>query len=169
MSLPGTITKHETFCKEHNIYCGNADCGNTCTNLAKWRIQGETDSWGAEYSYVCDDCLKTNQNRHQEWLKSPEALVLTECDLPGCHKMVPYKDLIWWKDAEEGTAACPHQICPDCKRKEYEYWAEEDRLTKQEQEQAEQDYLDQLWEIERQEEKDHLLYEEKRMDTFRAL
>lgn len=96
-----------------------ADCGARCDHhpnrYAVRRVQGETDSFGAEFHDLCQECVDTfNAHRHDsrhgtcDWCKS------TATDLR------PHRDF------EEGMAGRVYDVCGACVRRERE--ALEDEL-----------------------------------------
>lgn len=59
-NLPGSVrklTEKGHICEGYN---------NDCQNEATVCMQGETDSFGAEYSMLCDDCLKLTKAAQAE-------------------------------------------------------------------------------------------------------
>ena len=87
-----------------------------CKEPVEWRLQGETDSFGAEYFYYCSRHKKQEQDRVKEWYNSPEAEELQKCDW--CKTLVPAKDLQKHRDFEEGTASPIYDVCSKCRHKE---------------------------------------------------
>lgn len=69
--------------------------------LATHRVQGETDSMGAELIDMCDECYK----------KSLEYKKSGICDF--CSTEVD--ELISYRDPEEGTSSPVYEICQPCK------------------------------------------------------
>ena len=91
----------------------DVEAGATCDSeghenaLAKVKIQGETDSFGCEFMYMCGECYEAFKNRD-----------LTEertgtCDLCKKHKT----DLAPWRDVEEGMAGPVYSACDACVEK----------------------------------------------------
>ena len=96
-TLPGTVTKSPA----------DTEC-DSCTTLALSRIQGETDSFGAEYSDAC-------QNHYDKYLDAIKDLDTTgTCDWCKNHN-VPVKD---HRDFEEGSCGRIYQVCDTCIAKE---------------------------------------------------
>ena len=187
--LPGQFVNVEEFCKEHGVYCGNEDCGRgdghyglikrsvceykdtcsddcadctnnmetACQSPAIWRLQGETGAGIAEYHYLCQICKDAHVKAVQEWQESPESNELRQCDW--CEAMVPARDLRWQKDFEEGSAAVPGHICPDCYASHAKYvqenFVDDDDYN-------DYDLRDEWYEQELQDEKDRIEYERER-------
>jgi hypothetical protein len=89
-NLPGSI---------HTVVPGTPceDCGKPATIL----LQGETDSFGAEYHPLCDVCRKAYETNEPH---------ISDCDL--CHaKQVETKP---WRDFEEGSNGPVYYICAKC-------------------------------------------------------
>lgn len=84
-------------------------CDNHQDRPSVRRVQGETDSFGAEYLDLCQECL--------DELKKHEAESRTgRCDW--CGKQAT--DLRPRRDFEEGLAGRVYDVCGECVRKENE-------------------------------------------------
>jgi len=77
-------------------------CDSCEVNKATVRIQGETDSFGAEFHDVCADCEK----------KFSDSMTGT-CDWCGKDE-VPLKPT---RDYDEGTCGPVYYVCGECKQK----------------------------------------------------
>ena len=105
-TLPGSVQ----FAPE------DIECDYHPDRKAVRRIQGETDSFGAEFYDLCQECIDEHR-KHQkeartgscEWCKEDAT------------------DLRAHRDIEEGSYGCVYRVCGDCIKKEREQWAEEDR------------------------------------------
>lgn len=91
------------------------DCPcDECSSMATHRIQGETDSFGCEYFYLCDTCYEKYK------------LELSQQDLSGvcdwCKKMKPH--LYNHRDYEEGSYGRVYNVCMDCIEDERQRWKE---------------------------------------------
>ncbi|MBN22684.1 MAG: hypothetical protein CL678_15475 [Bdellovibrionaceae bacterium] len=102
--LPGdkvrTMTGH--MCEHEN-----------CDQVSEWRLQGETDSFGAEYEYFCDKHMA----EIDEQLRNAEPQ-LEECEK--CHK--EHLDIMPVRDAEEGISGPVYYCCPACRDKLRTLW-----------------------------------------------
>ncbi len=84
------------------------DCGR---ETAVIRVQGETDSFGAEWHDLCVECnnkrLEEERNRDRsgtcEW----------------CKKFVAHRVKV--QDIDEGMRGPVYDVCPACKKKQDEY------------------------------------------------
>jgi len=85
----------------------NEQCDN-CENTVTKRVQGETDSFGAEYHYVCDDCAAKMKQEDEEYRN-----ILTSCDW--CKKEAKLHTA---RDFEEGLSGPVYEICDDCASKQ---------------------------------------------------
>jgi len=70
---------------------------------ATWRVQGETDSFGAEYIYLCDECVK-DLGRH--WYEGT-------CPKCGTQDVKLYA----YRDPDEGSNGPVYQACCTCRSK----------------------------------------------------
>ena len=86
------------FCYKLSRPC---DCDNHAGRPAARRVQGETDSFGAEYSYLCQECTDHAKNRKHEG-------VCDHCDTWG-------DDLRPFRDPDEGQAGRVYYLCKSCK------------------------------------------------------
>lgn len=77
------------------------------------RIQGETDSFGAELNDLCRECLEADR----AYARSPEARSGT-CDW--CKGEAT--DLSWRRDHEEGPAGRVYRVCGACRKRDDDYW-----------------------------------------------
>jgi hypothetical protein len=94
--LPGDCRRLNASCTEH--------CENHPEIKAEWRIQGDTDSFGAEYYYYCLDCYK----KEKELIQNEEPM-RGMCDW--CHKG---GELRWHRDLDEGMSGPVYKICKPC-------------------------------------------------------
>jgi hypothetical protein len=85
-------------------------CDNHPDRQAVARIQGETDSFGAELFDMCDDCLAAYRK------EIAEADHSGACDW--CKQNKPR--LRPRRDYEEGMAGRVYEVCDDCIRRENE-------------------------------------------------
>ena len=69
---------------------------------ATWRIQGETDSFGAEYGYFCDECIK---NQPTYWF-------IGTCPRCGAEEV----ELYGYRDPDEGSSGPVYHACSTCRR-----------------------------------------------------
>ena len=79
-------------------------CDKHPERIAITRIQGETDSMGAEYIDCCELCAETTRTA------AAMSAVDVECD--GCH--TPSSELKNYRDPDEGTTGRLYQLCPKC-------------------------------------------------------
>lgn len=93
-TLPGT---HYTV----NIEDSCDDCDNKATH----KIQGETDSFGCEYMYFCDQHYGVYKNQVSE--------IEYGCDAC-CHQG---RDVRWWRDPDEGIFGRVYLRCESCRIK----------------------------------------------------
>ncbi len=112
-TMPGFVKKIETImpCDGHNC-----DCSNT----AEYRIQMETDSFGAEYADYCTSCYelyKKDLAQHKEEMLNTEHW----CEW-GKHMATGITQM---RDWEEGPAGRLYDVCPECRRKYNEAMQEE--------------------------------------------
>lgn len=83
------------------------------------RIQGETDSFGAEMNDMCQECL----DKHIAWQKSPEAAAHRIGQCEWCKSQAT--DLRDARDFDEGTSGRVYRVCGACIRKQNDQLAEE--------------------------------------------
>jgi hypothetical protein len=95
----------------HPVPAG-ATCDEHPHQPAVGRIQGETDSFGAELLDLCQECLDAI---------APAAGMSGCCDW--CHQDA--QDLRHHRDFEEGSCGPVYRVCGACRRKESEYLAAE--------------------------------------------
>jgi hypothetical protein len=100
-SLPGSTHKPEGLCD---------DCGKY---PATKRLQGETDSFGAEFADLCDDCF---QKERERWRDSSGI-----CDW--CKEQVPRR--LWTRDYDEGMHGSTYRVCRSCYDKQQKALEEE--------------------------------------------
>lgn len=104
-SLPGS---------RHNV-SSSSMCDTHPDKFATIRIQGETDSMGAEFIDMCQECFDKYQKRD----RSAESTGC--CDW--CNKAAT--DLRPRRDVEEGMCGPVYQVCRACVRRENERYADE--------------------------------------------
>lgn len=80
------------------------------------RIQGETDSFGAEYFLACQSCVGLFRNYREQQLE-----VEQHCDWCSAMK----KRVVKHRDMDEGTSGRVYNVCGDCMSKEAQRAAEE--------------------------------------------
>jgi hypothetical protein len=73
---------------------------------AVWRVQGETDSFGAEYSYYCQACIDAGEGGSGEWYTGT---------CPKCHK--EEVALYGYRDPDEGLGGPVYPACHECRTK----------------------------------------------------
>lgn len=100
MGLPGDVVRIQT-----SEYEDEGCYHDGCSKRPEWRLQGETDSMGAEYHFYCDQHLKEVQKVMRE---APE--VLESCD--GCGAMAVLRPSRCW---EEGNNGPVYHWCPACR------------------------------------------------------
>ncbi len=99
-SMPGSI---------HELPL-NSRCDEHSNCKAVVRIQGETDSFGAEYYDMCQVCL---DKYRKEVAKTRDRLGTCEWCKTNNVKTRPYRDF------EEGMSGRLYDVCAACVRKEY--------------------------------------------------
>lgn len=82
-------------------------CDNHPDRAAVKRVQGETDSFGAEYLDLCQECL-------DELRRYDEESRTGRCDWCGKHTSYTRPR----RDIDEGMAGRVYDVCGDCVRKE---------------------------------------------------
>lgn len=87
-----------------------------CGKPAAYRIQGETDSFGAEFEDLCTDCFQS----HQEQIEAQPS-GLERCDW--CHSMSD--DVRPYRDMEEGMCGPVYDVCGACRKKDADAWLSE--------------------------------------------
>lgn len=93
-----------------------------CGNKATVRVQGETDSFGAEYFHFCSDCHVLDQEI-QKYQREQSADEPYDCDW--CKKEVPFKDIRTTRDVDEGSNGPVYEVCSTCYKKQVEQIHEE--------------------------------------------
>lgn len=86
-------------------------CGVHHTTPAVKRVQGETDSFGCEYAFMCQVCLDA-YSEHQAVLLEEERF----CDW--CKTLT--KGCAPTRDYDEGMSGPIYNVCPECRRKDAE-------------------------------------------------
>ena len=94
-------------------------CDDCSEHLATHRIQGETDSFGAEWYDLCDDCLEEDCRVRRE--KANEGGVCEWCNEESA-PLVPARDY------DEGCDGPLYDVCLDCRDRQIE--AIEDELNR---------------------------------------
>lgn len=80
-----------------------AQCDDCGKKPATHRVQGETDSFGAEWADLCDDCYVVERERRRKDCAG-------ECDWCGKHS----ESRIWTRDYDEGTHGPTYRVCKSC-------------------------------------------------------
>lgn len=93
-SLPGAHFKPEA----------GACCDQHEDRLATVKVQGETDSWGCEYYYQCEECSAEAD------AKDP---MIDQCEW--CRQTAELSPM---RDRDEGMCGPVYQVCDACIRKE---------------------------------------------------
>ncbi len=107
-TLPGSYHQPEGMCDDHH------------DRVSVARIQGETDSFGAEYYDVCQECL----DEHRSYLKSDDFAESRKGKCDWCKSQA--EDLRDRRDIEEGMGGRVYRVCGACVKEELAIW-EEDR------------------------------------------
>ncbi|MBT7350612.1 hypothetical protein HN803_07580 [candidate division WWE3 bacterium] len=102
--LPGSYVNIKPL--DNKIVCYGYNC--ECTILAVVKVQGETDSFGAEYSYYCHDCHELCKQADQEFREE-----LDNCDW--CKKEAQLSPT---RDWEEGMNGPVYYVCNECNSKQ---------------------------------------------------
>jgi len=97
----------------HRVEPG-ATCDNHDDRAAVACIQGETDSFGAEYMHLCADCLK----EHKEEARKG---VTGQCDWCSADDV----RLFHKRDSDEGLHGPVYEVCQNCINKDNERAREE--------------------------------------------
>lgn len=95
----------------------NQSCDKHPNRLAVVRIQGETDSFSAEYVDMCEECLE-KYNIFLAKQKDQEK----RCEI--CIRMK--KDVKPHRDPEEGSCGRLYDMCPECYRKIVDAFCDDD-------------------------------------------
>lgn len=93
-----------------------------CENDATVRIQGETDSFGAEYHHYCEACYKLEQEI-QDYCTAKHAGDEAQCEW--CSKVTTQKDLRFTRDIDEGSSGPVYEVCGSCRARQADRIAEE--------------------------------------------
>ena len=101
-TLPGTVhhLPEGTMCDQHP------------DRPAVARIQGETDSFGAEMNDLCQECIDADR----EWAKSEEAADWRKGQCEWCKSDAT--DLRDARDYEEGMCGRIYRVCGACQKKQ---------------------------------------------------
>lgn len=92
----------------------------TCTCRAVYSIQGETDSFGAEYHYYCEQHYKVVKEIHQFVKTKRSSMGETQsCDL--CKHDTPIGEIKPIRDYDEGMNGPVYYACPSCRDKLRDY------------------------------------------------
>ena len=93
---------------EHKVPKGTM-CDTHQDRAATIRMQGETDSFGAEYQDLCQECAASFQRAHKRFLAEPKY-----CDWCGLTSKTcrPHRDF------EEGQAGRLYDVCESCRCQE---------------------------------------------------
>jgi len=89
-----------------------------CNETATVRVQGETDSFGCEYSHYCEACHKLSEELNDYYTKKHEDDE-SQCDW--CKKAVPQKSLRHTRDIDEGSSGPVYEVCSECRTKQNDY------------------------------------------------
>lgn len=89
-------------------------CDNHPEVDAVVRIQGETDSFGAEFADLCAVC-REEWNKEEPWYKNHS------CDW--CHEST--EGIQPTRDFEEGSAGPVYYVCSGCRAKQRQYVLDE--------------------------------------------
>lgn len=91
----------------------NAPVGMCCDEHedrpAVKRVQGETDSFGAEWIDMCEECYAAHL--------VDDTPTVTVCDR--CRGKLPTKP---WRDPDEGSTGPVYWVCDDCRKKLNRYY-----------------------------------------------
>jgi hypothetical protein len=98
-TLPGSL---------HRVPVGTR-CDDHPDRIAVKRTQGETDSFGAEYHDLCQECFDKLSREIAEYDKQPKT-----CDWCGQTKT----DCRSHRDMDEGQAGPVYDVCQACRDKE---------------------------------------------------
>ena len=104
-TLPGTL---------HSVPAG-CMCDDHPDREAVARIQGETDSFGAELIDMCQECLNT----YREEIKNSDTSGTCDWCNSFAQKLRPRRDY------EEGSYGRVYQVCDSCVQKETKHLLEE--------------------------------------------
>ena len=90
---------------EVRLPLGLMECDVHQDRSAVVRLQGETDSFGAEFNFLCDECLKDAIKSQEEFVQQPY-----ECDW--CGKKAVLSEV---RDYSEGMFGPVYCVCPACR------------------------------------------------------
>lgn len=93
-----------------------------CENDATVRVQGETDSFGAEYHHYCEACYTLEQEL-QQYFTERHAEDEAQCEW--CNKVTTQKDLRHTRDIDEGSNGPVYEVCGECRARQAEQIVEE--------------------------------------------
>lgn len=93
-----------------------------CENDATVRVQGETDSFGAEYHHYCEACYKLSEELNDYYTKKHED---DESQCEWCNKVTTQKNLRYTRDIDEGSNGPVYEVCGECRARQAEQIAEE--------------------------------------------
>ncbi len=114
LSLPGNVVVlkagHGLTCDWDETWGSEEAPECACSNPATHRLQGETDSFGAEYHYLCDEHIEKNREREETADRSGC------CDW--CKKDKP--ELNPRRDIDEGSNGPVYNVCRECAQKDNE-------------------------------------------------
>lgn len=102
MGLPGDICK----LKHEKEMCEGWD-ESECHKEAEYRLTGETDSFGSEYSYLCKEHLDMYKKARDS---SNHLDICDHCNTED--KLYPTRDI------EEGQGGPVYWLCSSCRNKE---------------------------------------------------
>lgn len=89
-----------------------------CESQATTRIQGETDSFGAEYCHLCEACYELD-TEIQKYQTTKHAEDEAHCEW--CKKATKQKDLRHTRDIDEGSSGPVYEVCSECRTKQNDY------------------------------------------------
>lgn len=102
MSLPGSF---------HSLASGESEelC-ETCNEQASIKMQGETDSFGCEWIYLCKEHEEVERTAVKE-AREVAMVTLDDCDWCKQRKL----DVRDFRDFEEGSNGPVYSVCKDCR------------------------------------------------------
>ena len=95
---PGTECMGQLESEQRDVLVG-------CPDLATVKVQGETDSFGCEYVYLCHACHERMKLAHQQRAAQPEYCEWCK------HEKTGVRD---HRDIDEGLAGPVYRVCRDC-------------------------------------------------------
>ena len=115
MSLPGNVRtlegEHGHLCYWDESWVGDGQGPEiSCPKPATHRLQGETDSFGAEYHYLCEEHIAAYRTS-QETADKSGSCDWCKTDQPEVSPM---------RDFEEGMNGPVYYVCAPCRRKQNE-------------------------------------------------